>query len=105
RLLQDGRFERIGGNETIQTDVRVIAATNQDLAKNIAEGKFRQDLYFRLNGFTITLPPLRKRREDIRDLIEHFLNERNGSKSQRTVRMTSETLRLLENYDWPGNVR
>ncbi|MEX1040068.1 MAG: sigma-54 dependent transcriptional regulator [Pirellulaceae bacterium] len=105
RLLQDGRFERVGGNETIQTDVRVIAATNQDLAKNIVEGKFRQDLYFRLNGFTIPLPPLRKRREDIRELIEHFLNLPNGSKGQRTVRMTSETLRLLENYDWPGNVR
>ena len=105
RLLQDGSFERVGGNETLLADVRVLAATNQDLEQKIATGEFRQDLYFRLNGFTITLPPLRQRREDLPALIEHLLRVLPQQAGQPRARMAPETMRLLEQYEWPGNVR
>lgn len=105
RLVQQQEFERVGGNTTIQTDVRIIAATNQDLSAMVAEGQFRQDLYYRLNGFTIRLPPLRERREDIPLLLEHFVKVCNQElgKSIRTV--TEETQTILMSYNWPGNVR
>jgi nitrogen regulation protein NR(I) len=105
RLLQQQRFERLGGNETIQTDVRLIAATNKDLEKEVNEGRFRLDLFYRLNDFTIHLPPLRERREDLPLLIEHFLARLNQT-LHRTVRsVTPEVLRALESYEWRGNVR
>jgi nitrogen regulation protein NR(I) len=105
RLLQDQRFERVGGNETVRTDVRVIAATNCDLEEAVAAGRFRQDLLYRLNGFTIRLPPLRERREDVPLLVE-YLVKRFGRELGRQVHSASpDTLALLEAYDWPGNVR
>src|SRR5207237_9993862 len=78
RLLQEQRFERVGGNETIKTDVRIIAATNSDLESMVTEGKFRPDLYYRLNGFTIKVPPLRERGDDLLLLIEAFLSRYSG---------------------------
>jgi two-component system nitrogen regulation response regulator GlnG len=105
RLLQQQQFERVGGNATITTDVRIIAATNQDLPAMVESGEFRQDLYYRLSGFTIRLPPLRERMEDVRLLIEHFLRlcNRDLGKNVRTI--TSETRALLDRHTWPGNIR
>ena len=100
RALQNREAERLGGTRPIKFDVRVIAATNQDLTARIKEGKFREDLYHRLNVFAIDLPPLRRRPEDIPLLAAHFL-ERSG----RELRLSNETLQLLLTYDWPGNVR
>lgn len=105
RLLQDGRFERVGGNETIQTDVRVIAATNQDLDKLIARNRFREDLYYRLKVFAIQLPPLRERMQDLPTLVEHFVKLFNRDLNKDIRSVPPETLRMLESYDWPGNVR
>jgi DNA-binding NtrC family response regulator len=100
RVLQERAFERVGGTETLTVDVRIIAATNRDLKKQVAEGKFREDLYYRLNVISITLAPLRERRADIRPLAEHFLQ---GLKP--STRFTPEALQALERYDWPGNAR
>jgi DNA-binding NtrC family response regulator len=100
RVLQERSFERVGGTETLTVDVRVVAATNQDLKKRVAEGKFREDLFYRLNVISITLPPLRERRADIRPLSEHFLRELKAG-----ARFAPDTLEALERYDWPGNVR
>ncbi len=105
RLLQEQRFERVGGNETIATDVRVLAATNKDLEEAVTAGRFRQDLYYRLNGITIRLPPLRERREDIPLLIEHFLRVFNRSLNRMVRGVTPEVLQLLQEDPWPGNVR
>ena len=105
RLLQQQQFERIGGNTTIQTDVRIIAATNQDLATMVAEGKFRQDLFYRLNGYTIRLPALRERREDIPALLNHFVKVCNRDLGKNVHTVTPETQAILNAHDWPGNVR
>jgi two-component system nitrogen regulation response regulator GlnG len=105
RLLQDQTFERVGGNETIRTDVRVIAATNKDLEHEVAEGRFRRDLYYRLAVYAIHLPSLRERREDIPLLIEHFLRLFARSLGRTIRSVTPETQQLLRSYDWPGNVR
>jgi two-component system nitrogen regulation response regulator GlnG len=105
RLLQEQRFERLGGNETIQTDVRVIAATNQDLEAAVSAGRFRQDLLYRLNGFTIHLPPLRERRDDLPLLVDHFLKVFNRDLDRHVRSVAPGALRLLEAYPWPGNVR
>ena len=100
RVLQERAFERVGGTETLKVDVRVIAATNRDLKKRAAEGKFREDLFYRLNVITIALPPLRERRADVRPLADHFLRElRHGA------RFAPGVLEAFERYDWPGNVR
>ena len=106
RLLQDQRFERVGGNETISTDVRVITATNRPLEEMVEAKTFRADLLYRLNGMTIFLPPLRERREDIPLLLKHFLAHSLHSLSKRHIEgMSPECLELLTKYDWPGNVR
>ncbi len=105
RLLQEQRFERLGGNETIQTDVRVIAATNHDLEAAVSAGRFRQDLLYRLNGFTIHLPPLRERIDDLPLLVDHFLKIFNRDLNRQVRSVAPETMRLLEAYPWPGNVR
>lgn len=105
RLLQQQQFERIGGKVTIQTDVRIIAATNQDLAAMVADGKFRQDLFYRLNGFVIRLPALRERREDIPLLLNHFVKVFNRELGKQIRTVTPETQAVLESHDWPGNVR
>lgn len=105
RVLQDGRFERVGGNETISSDVRIIAATNRDLRAAIDDREFREDLFYRLNVFTIDLPPLRDRRADLPQLINYLLNRFNAEMGTQ-VRGVSETaMDLLRNFDWPGNVR
>ncbi len=105
RVLQDGEFTRIGGNDVVKVDVRVIAATNIDLEQAIEAGKFRRDLYYRLAAFPITLAPLRERAEDIHPLVFHFL-ERFKEKTGRFVNgISKEALRALVSYDWPGNVR
>jgi len=105
RVLQDGRFERVGGNKPVETDVRVIAATSRNLDAMITAGTFREDLFYRLNICTIRLPPLRERREDIPILIRHFLrlSAREFGKSVKNV--TPEAMAALESYAWPGNVR
>ena len=105
RLLQDQRFERVGGSETIQADVRVIAATNQNLPDLVAAGRFRQDLFYRLNTYTILLPPLRSRREDLPLLVEHFIKIFSPEVGKRVAVVAPETLQILSSYPWPGNVR
>ncbi len=105
RLLQEKSFERVGGSEVNTADVRVIAATNQDLDASIDRGRFRKDLYYRLRGVTIHLPPLRERREDIAELAYYFLFRYNRELSTAVQSISPEALELLEKYDWPGNVR
>jgi len=105
RLLQEGRFERIGGNETLSCDVRIITATNQDLETLIEQGRFRKDLYYRVRGVTIHLPPLRERASDVPELAHYFLYRFNREIGTRVHSISPETLELLENYSWPGNVR
>jgi transcriptional regulator with GAF, ATPase, and Fis domain len=105
RVLQERTFERVGGTTAIRADVRVVAATNRDLGAAIAAGTFRSDLYYRLNVFPIELPPLRDRREDIRALVEVFV-ERYARRARKTIRrISTRTLDLLEAYSWPGNIR
>jgi two-component system nitrogen regulation response regulator GlnG len=105
RLLQDQKFERVGGNETIQTDVRVITATNRDLKALSEQGKFRPDLYYRLSVFTIRLPPLRDRGDDLPMLVQYYLR-RFGRELHRDVReVAPEAMERLRAYPWPGNVR
>jgi two-component system nitrogen regulation response regulator GlnG len=105
RLLQQQQFERVGGNQTITTDVRIIAATNQDLPAMVEQGRFRQDLYYRLNGFTIRLPPLRERLEDLSLLTDHFIRLYNRELGKNVRSMTPDAFESLERYNWPGNVR
>ncbi len=105
RLLQEQKFERVGGQETIQTNVRLIFATNADLADLVAEEQFRLDLYYRLNVFTIKLPPLRERQEDLPLLVEHLLRRFGHELGKDIQRVAPEALELLRRYPWPGNVR
>ena len=105
RVLQEQEFERLGSSRTVSVDVRVIAATNRDLATLVEEKTFRMDLFYRLNVFPITLPPLRERREDIPSLIRHFASQA-AMRMRRPIRSISpETLQALEQHSWPGNVR
>ncbi|MBN2581204.1 MAG: sigma-54-dependent Fis family transcriptional regulator [Pirellulales bacterium] len=105
RLLQDGTFERLGGAESLTADVRILAATNQDLDALIEQGRFRKDLYYRLRGVTIHLPPLSRRREDIAELAHYFLFRYNRQLGTSVQTISPDALERLENYDWPGNVR
>jgi len=105
RVLQEGEFERLGGTRTQRVDVRIVVATNQDLAQMVKEKRFREDLYYRLNVITITVPPLRDRREDIRLLAQHFLRVYAAKNNRKLEMFTDEALRRLEGYSWPGNVR
>jgi DNA-binding NtrC family response regulator len=105
RVLQDRRFMQLGGVQEIQVDVRIIAATNVDLRHAVREGKFREDLYYRLNVITIDLPPLRSRREDIPLLTLHFLKRFSEENGLPIRSLSSEAIRVLVDYDWPGNVR
>ncbi|MBI2014858.1 MAG: sigma-54-dependent Fis family transcriptional regulator [Candidatus Rokubacteria bacterium] len=105
RVLQEGEFERLGGTKTLRVDVRIVAATNQDLVQMVRDKRFREDLFYRLNVITITVPPLRERREDIRVLAQHFLRVY-AAKNNRTLEgFTDDAVRRLEAYAWPGNVR
>ena len=105
RVLQDGRFERVGGNETIQTDVRVIAATNRNLEGLIAEGQFRQDLFYRLKVFSIELPPLRERLDDLPELLDHFVRVYNRELGKQVQTIAPSVIAMLGEHRWPGNVR
>lgn len=105
RLLQEQRFERVGSTETIQTDVRVLAATNRDLEKMVQDGDFRADLYYRLNGYTIKLPALRERGDDVLILLEHFLTQFSQKLNKDVQGISPDALELLLKYPWPGNVR
>ena len=105
RVLQDGTFSRVGGNQTIQTDVRIVAATNKNLEAEVADKKFREDLFYRLNVVRLHLPPLRSRKEDIRLLAEYFLKRIATQKLKPQLQLSQESVELLENHPWPGNVR
>ncbi len=105
RVLQENELERVGGAETIKVDVRVVAATNKDLSAEIAAGRFREDLYYRLAVVPIELPPLRARREDIPVLVEHFLEAVCADNDRRTKKVASGAMTMLMQHDWPGNVR
>ena len=105
RVLQEQEFERLGSGRTQRVDVRVIAATNQDLRTMVREGRFRADLYYRLNVFPIELPPLRDRREDIPVLVEHFVHKFGERHRKPVEHVPEELIEALMNYDWPGNIR
>jgi DNA-binding NtrC family response regulator len=105
RVLQEREFQRVGGNQTIRVDVRIIAATNRDLKTAIADGTFRSDLYYRLNVFPIHIPPLRERKEDIPLLVEHFLRMHAGGTARPVRSVDAKTLETLRRYSWPGNIR
>jgi two-component system response regulator PilR (NtrC family) len=105
RVLQDRRFRRLGGTEEVQADIRVIAATNQDLQKMVAEGRFREDLYYRINVIQVHLPPLRDRREDVPLLAEHFLVKYAKAADKAVHAISHDAQALLSAYAWPGNVR
>jgi DNA-binding NtrC family response regulator len=105
RVLQEQEIERIGGKAPIKINVRIIAATNRNLEKEVAEGRFRLDLYYRLNVFPVTLPPLRERKEDIPLLTAHFINHYNRKTGKKITGVSAKTSLLLQNYSWPGNIR
>ena len=105
RVLQEGEFERVGGDETLKCDVRVIATTNRDLEALVEEGRFREDLYYRLNVVQIVLPPLRQRQEDIGLLANHFIHEVCQENKRAPITISPRAITLLQNYPWPGNVR
>jgi two-component system nitrogen regulation response regulator GlnG len=105
RLLQEQKFERVGGHETISVDVRLISATNRDLDQMIEDNEFRLDLFHRLNGFEIVLPPLREREGDLKLLLDHFLKRFNAQLGKNVTEISPEALKFMENYSWPGNIR
>jgi two-component system response regulator HydG len=105
RVLQEKHFERVGGSQTLSTDVRIIAATNRNLKEAIAEKEFRQDLFYRLNVFTISLPPLRDRGEDVPQLVEHFIKKYCSETGKCISEITPEGMLMLQHYPWPGNIR
>ena len=105
RVLQEREYHRVGGNESLKTDVRVVAATNRDLQAAITEGRFREDLFYRLNVFPIEVPPLRERKEDIPLLVEYFV-DRYASKAGKTIKsIDKKSMEILQSYSWPGNIR
>ncbi len=105
RVLQEKQFQRVGGEQVISTDVRVIAATNRNLEDMVAQNQFREDLFYRLNGYTIYLPPLRERGDDIDLLVDHFLRQANRDLDKHVRALAPEARRMLRDYSWPGNVR
>jgi two-component system nitrogen regulation response regulator GlnG len=105
RLLQEGQFERVGGNTTITTSIRIIAATNQDLESLVATGRFRQDLYYRLNVLTLHIPPLRDRIDDLPLLVKYFIGRMNRDLDRRVQGTSPEAMLLMKDHNWPGNVR
>ncbi len=105
RFIQEREFRRLGGRELIKVDVRIIAATNKNLEEMIKKGEFRDDLYYRLNVISIELPPLRERKEDIPLLVEHFLEKYRLESGKNIERVSDDVMKILINYDWPGNVR
>jgi transcriptional regulator with GAF, ATPase, and Fis domain len=105
RVLEDGAFEQVGSSRTIKVDVRVIAATNRNLAEAVNEGTFRSDLYYRLSVFPITVPPLRERREDIPMLVTHLVNQMSSKLGKSIEAIPKDVMTALTDYSWPGNIR
>ncbi|MBN2374018.1 sigma-54-dependent Fis family transcriptional regulator [bacterium] len=105
RVMEDKTFQKLGSTKTIKVDVRLITATNRNLERLINEGKFREDLYYRLNVVTMTIPPLRERKEDIRLLVSYFIMKYSKELNKNRISIAPDTLKILEGYDWPGNVR
>lgn len=105
RVLQEGEVDPIGSKRTVPVDVRIVSATNRDLAEDVKNGSFREDLYYRLNVFPIAVPPLRERREDVPALLEHFIKRFNAQEQMNVVGADSDTVELLKNFEWKGNVR
>ena len=104
-MIQEKEFERVGGTETVRTDLRLITATNKDLEKEVRDGRFREDLYYRLNVVPIFLPALRERREDIPVLVNHFREKACRENNKQVPYISEESMEYLMNYSWPGNVR
>jgi DNA-binding NtrC family response regulator len=105
RVIQEREFERVGGVKSIKTDVRIIAATNRDLEEEVAQGRFREDLYYRLNVIPLNLPPLRERKDDIPLLVKHFMGKYGKEKNDQITGFSRKSMNLLMHYKWPGNVR
>ena len=105
RILQEREFERIGGHQTIQVDIRIVAATNRNLQEMVKEGTFREDLFYRLNVIHLTLPPLRERREDIPLLANHFLQKFSSENQRDIIEIDPSAMSLLTAWPWPGNIR
>ncbi len=105
RVLQTGEFERVGGTQPIKVDVRLVAATNLDLEQEVKKGKFRADLFYRLNVFPITIPPLRQRKSDLPGLVAKFIEKHNLKYGKRVLGLTDDAMRRFQGYDWPGNIR
>ena len=105
RVLQEGEFSRVGGNETLKTDVRIIAATNRNLEKEVEVGRFREDLFYRLNVVRVHLPPLRERPEDIPLMARFFVDRLAKKRNNPRLRLSEDAYALMESYNWPGNVR
>ena len=105
RVLEEGEFERVGGNETIKTDARIIAATHRDLEEEVQKGNFREDLFYRLYVIPIMLPTLKERKTDIPHLVSHFIEQFADKKDAFKAKFSDEALKILLNYSWPGNVR
>jgi DNA-binding NtrC family response regulator len=105
RVLQEGEVDAVGSRRPTKVDVRIISATNRDLATQVREGRFREDLYYRLNVFPIEIPSLRQRREDLPALVDHFVRRFNAEEGKSVPGLAPETLAMLMAYDWPGNVR
>jgi chemotaxis protein methyltransferase CheR len=105
RVIQEGEFERLGSTRTVKVDVRIIAATNRNMKTEVEKGAFREDLWYRLNVFPITVPPLRQRKEDIPPMVEHFVNGFARKVGKNINAVSSAALKKLQDYSWPGNVR
>jgi transcriptional regulator with GAF, ATPase, and Fis domain len=105
RVIQHHEFERLGSSNTIKVDVRIVATTNRDLEEEVRQGRFRQDLYYRLNVFPITVPPLRQRREDIPLMVQAFVDRYSRKLGKQITTISKETMQMLQDYPWPGNVR
>jgi two-component system NtrC family response regulator/two-component system response regulator HydG len=105
RVLQEGEFMRLGGTKPMRVNVRILAATNRDLEKGIRAGRFREDLFYRLNVIALTLPPLRERRADIPELVRHYVDALSREAARGTYSVTPEAMARLQGYGWPGNIR
>jgi len=105
RVIQDGELERVGGTTTLRTDVRLVAATNRRLDEEVKAGRFREDLWYRLNIFPITMPPLRQRREDVPQLVQHFVEKHCRKLGRPVLQISQGTMQDLQAHEWPGNVR
>ncbi|OGW17209.1 MAG: hypothetical protein A3K09_07435 [Nitrospinae bacterium RIFCSPLOWO2_12_FULL_47_7] len=105
RVIQEREFEPLGGNKTLRADIRIITSTNRRIEKMVAEGKFREDLYYRLYVYPILIPPLRERQEDVPVLLDHFLRKLNGEMGRKIAGISPRSQEILINYSWPGNVR